>query len=117
MSNTLPTTPWHRFLAALLTTLLTPVNITVQTDMPIMSDSPKADIVLLRRAGERWNQAQRERLPDGIRDTSAHTVLIEFKATESLNQDKLIQLLAYGYFYRQSQQQKVSDIAQVLMVA
>ncbi len=117
MSDKPSNTLWHRLLGTLLTYLLTPVNITVQTDVPLMSDPPEVDIVLLRREGERWNQAQRERLPDGIRDSSAQTILIEFKATESFNLDKLLQIVAYGYFYRQNQKLAASAVGLVLLVS
>ena len=117
MSNKPSPTHWHRLLGTLLTYLLTPVNITVQTDVPVMTDPPEADIVLLRREGERWNQAQRARLPDGIRDTTAATILIEFKATESFNLDKLLQIVAYGYFYRQSQKLSDKEVGLVLLVS
>lgn len=80
---------WHRLLGALLTYILTSVNISVQTDVPIMTDPPEVDILLLRRYDRQWTQDQRLRLPDGIRDSPAHTILIEFKATESVNLDKL----------------------------
>jgi hypothetical protein len=118
VSDTKPTpTLWHRILAALLANLLTPVHITVQTDVPLMTDPPEADILLLRREGDHWTQAQKERLPDGIRDSQAGHILIEFKATESLNRDKLIQILAYGYFYRQTQKLNEKDVLRVLLVA
>lgn len=94
---------WHRLLGALLTYILTSVNISVQTDVPIMTDPPEVDILLLRRYDRQWTQDQRLRLPDGIRDSPAHTILIEFKATESVNLDKLRQITAYGHFYWQNQ--------------
>lgn len=115
--NGKPINHWHRLLAVLLTNLLTPVHVTVQTDVPLMTDRPKADILLLRREGDRWTEEQRARLPDGIRDHHAKHTLIEFKATESLNEDKLTQLLAYDYFYRQTQQLSVKAVAPVLLVA
>ncbi len=110
-------TLWHRLLATLLSNLLTPVNITVQTDVPLMTEPPEADILLLRREGDHWTEKQRARLPDGIRDHRARHILIEFKATESLNQDKLVQLLAYDYFYRRTQALSVKTVAPVLIVA
>lgn len=117
MSNKPTNTLWHRLLGTLLTYLLTPVNVTVQTDVPLMNDPPEADILLLRREGDRWNQAQRERLPDGIRDSAAATILIEFKATESFNLDKLLQIVAYGYFYRQNQKLSTGELGLVLLVS
>ncbi|MCL4867933.1 MAG: hypothetical protein KJ063_03105 [Anaerolineae bacterium] len=94
MSNPPDKTFWHRLLALLLTYILTPINIHVQTDVPVMGDPPEVDILLLRREGKQWTPEQRERLPDGIRDGSAHTVLVEFKATESINLDKLRHIIS-----------------------
>jgi hypothetical protein len=108
---------WHRLLGALLTYILTSVNISVQTDVPIMTEPPEVDILLLRRYGKQWTQEQRQRLPDGIRDSSAHTILIEFKATESVNLDKLRQITAYGHFYRQTQKLGSNEVALVLLAA
>ncbi|MBF0101794.1 MAG: hypothetical protein HQK77_12895 [Desulfobacterales bacterium] len=76
-------TQWHELLAAVLEALLTPLGIQVLTEFPIMSSPPKADIVILRREGKAWSDAQKERLPDGIRQRSASHILIEFKYTES----------------------------------
>jgi hypothetical protein len=117
MSKQPDKTLWHRLLAALLTYILTPVNIIVQTDVPIMTDPPEVDILLLRREGKEWTHEQRQRLPDGIRDGKAHTVLIEFKATESVNLSKLRQITAYGHFYEQSQRMRAREVDLVLLAA
>ncbi len=42
-------TQWHRILGALLELLLTRLGIIVQSEVQVMSDPPKVDIVLLRR--------------------------------------------------------------------
>ncbi len=42
-SNT-PKTRWHRLLGTLLEKLLSPVGVTVSTEVPIMSNPPQADI-------------------------------------------------------------------------
>ncbi len=57
----------------------------VKTRLRLMAESPEADILLLRRKHPCWTEAQRSLLPDGIRDTPADHILIEFKNTESLN--------------------------------
>jgi hypothetical protein len=42
-ANALPVrTPWHRILARLLELLLTPLGVTVQTELPVISDPPKS---------------------------------------------------------------------------
>ncbi len=93
-------TRWHRLLGKLLEELLTPVGVSVYTDFPIMSEPPKTDILLLTKDGRGWSEAQKERLPDGIRDSSAKHILVELKYTESVNDDALRQSLCYEYLYR-----------------
>ncbi len=82
---------------------LAPVEITVHIEVDLLGESPKADVLLLRREGEEWNAAQRARLPDGVRDSAAGHVLLEFKYTESVNETALAQAVAYDHFYRQAQ--------------
>jgi hypothetical protein len=101
---------WHRLLGAVLEALLTPVGISVQTEVPITSDPPRADILLLRRAGPTWTAEQRDRLPDGVRASSASHILLEFKYSESVNGAALLQALAYDYFYRQTQRLKATVV-------
>ncbi len=47
-----PKTDWHRLLARLLEELLTPVGITVNPEVPVMSEPPKVDILLLIKKNE-----------------------------------------------------------------
>lgn len=103
-------TQWHRLLGKHLELLLTPVGITVQTEPQVMSDPPKVDILLLRREGTAWTPAQASFLPDGIRQSRASHILIEFKFTESVNGQVMQQVIGYDYFYRQAQQLGDSDV-------
>jgi hypothetical protein len=89
----------HKLLGRVFEELLTPVNVTVETGLRIMAESPEADVLLIRRDQQRWTAAQRDLLPDGIRDTEADYVLIEFKYSESVNRDALFQALTYRYLY------------------
>ncbi len=100
-------TLWHRILGRILKFLLTPLGITVLTDVSVMTEPPEADILLLRRERGSWTPEQFERLPDGIRESTARHILIEFKATESLSKEALIQAAVYEYFYKRSQ--KLTD--------
>ncbi len=93
----------HQVLGRLLQLSLAPVEITVNVEVDLLGESPKADVLLLRREGEAWNAAQRARLPDGVRDNAAGHVLLEFKYTESINESAFAQAVAYDYFYRQAQ--------------
>jgi len=110
-------TQWHRILGALLELLLTRLGIIVQSEVQVMSDPPKVDIVLLRREGNRWSEEQLHLLCDGIRNTIAKHVLVEFKYSESLSIDALLQALGYHYFYRQSQSLSEAELQTFVMVA
>jgi len=96
-------TMWHRILGKLLELLLTSWGITVHTDFKLMSEPPRSDILLLRRTGRIWTDEQRARLPDGVRDTMAHHILLEFKYTESLTHRAMAKILGYDVFYKESQ--------------
>ncbi len=83
----------------------------------ILGKSPKVDILLQRREGAAWTDAQRARLPDGIRDSTAAHVLIEFKYAESVTEDGILQLLAYDLFYRQERNLSEEQTLPVLLSA
>ena len=100
----------HQLLGKLLEIVLTPVEITVETELQVMSEPPKADVLLLRRRGRQWSEAQRRLLPDGIRDRNARHHLLECKFTESFNELALQQALSYDYFYLQTQQLKRGEL-------
>ena len=110
-------TRWHRLLGAVLEELLTPVGISVLADFPVMSEPPEGDILLLRNKGIRWTEEQKARLPDGIRDSRAGHILIEFKYTESVTDQAFRQILAYDYFYRRSQKLKPDQVQSFLISA
>jgi len=110
-----PRTLWHRLLATLLEELLSPVGIQVYTDFPLLSKSPEADILLLRRDSPQWTTEQRLRLPDGIRDSSASQILIEFKYTESINEEAFLQTLSYDTIYKRAKLLKATDIQTFLV--
>ena len=59
--------------------VLTPVGIEVSTNVDVMGNPPEGDMLLLRRHGRHWSEEQKARLPDGIRDSDAGHILIEFK--------------------------------------
>ena len=97
-------TRWHRLLARLLEELLIPVGIEVHTELEVMAEPPKADILLLRRKHPRWTPEQLERLPDGIRDSNADHILLEFKYSESIGLSAFRQAVGYDYFYKDSKE-------------
>ena len=106
---------WHKLLGKVFEELLTPVDITVKTSLRIMAESPEADVLLIRRNQPGWTEAQRDLLPDGIRDTQADHVLIEFKYSESVNQDVLFQALSYRHLYLKVQKLKPERLHTVII--
>jgi hypothetical protein len=113
----IPPTPWHRLLGEVLEKLLTPVDLSVYTELAVMNLPPKADILIIRRKQAQWTTAQLERLPDGVRDSQASHILLEFKYTESLTAKASRQALAYDLFYKQAQELTDSDVQTVLLCA
>ncbi len=94
-------TQWHKLLGKLLKDLLSPVDLDVFTEFPLMTESPKVDVLLVRRKTPQWTEEQLALLPDGIRDTTATDIIIEFKYTESLNDEAIEQTLGYNHWYKQ----------------
>lgn len=116
-SSSPPKTRWHLLLGKLLEELLSPVDISVLTDFAVMSETPQADILLLRRASSPWTAMQQARLPDGIRHCQAGQILIEFKYTESFNEKALLQTLGYDTFYKRAKELTDSQVQSFLVVA
>ena len=98
---------WHAILARMLDELLSPFQIEIYTNLPIMTYPPEADIIIIRRKGEKWTSEQRELLFDGVRDTEAQYIILEFKYTESVNKKTFLQALIYDSLYKRSK--KLSD--------
>ena len=97
-------TLWHRLLGKELELALTPVGVTVLTEVQVSSNPPKADILLLRRHAGAWTAEQLPFLPDGVRDSQASHILIEFKYRETIQEETFQQAVGYDYFYQQGQQ-------------
>jgi len=110
-------TSWHRLLARLLELLLSPLKIEVHPDLSVMTNPPEVDILLLRRQSPNWTDAQRAFLPDGIRDSKASDILIEFKYTESFNKDALIQGIIYDTLYKQAKELADKEVQTVILSA
>ena len=110
-------TQWHELLGAFLKELLSPVNIHVETEAKVMTESPRIDILLLRRDEPEWTAEQLALLPDGIRDTKAASILLEFKYTESLNDDAIQQTLGYDLWYKQNKKLKNEQVQSFLLSA
>ncbi len=104
-------------LGTLLKDLLSPVNIQVEIEAKVMKELPRIDILLLRRTEPEWTDEQLALLPDGIRNTKATDLLLEFKYTESFNDDVLQQALAYDFFYKQFQKLNSDQLQSFLLLA
>ncbi|WP_193771248.1 DUF4351 domain-containing protein [Candidatus Magnetaquicoccus inordinatus] len=110
-------TSWHRLLAQMVEEPLTTVNIAVQTEVDVTSASPKADIILLRREGVGWTEEQKRWLADGMHDTTASNLLIEFKFTESLTNRICRQLLVYDHLYQEKQRLQRNELTSFLLLS
>ncbi len=78
-----------------------PLGIQVQTEVQLLPEPPRADIILLRRQGRTWTEEQWRHLADGLRDTDADRLLIEFKYSETFNDRVLKRLLLYDHLYQE----------------
>jgi len=112
------TIKWHTIFAAVLRELLTPLQIQVLDEFPLTGE---ADILLIQllEGQLHWTEEQRQVLPDGLRNSPAREVLVEFKYSQSLNEASFRQALAYDTLYRQQQdKQKLPATAiQTFMVS
>lgn len=111
-------TQWHHIFAALLQELLTPVGITVETNLPMSSTPPEIDIVLIRQQHDQpWTEEQRAYLPDGIRDSLANHVVLELKLTETVNKEAIEQALMYDIGYHRDKAKHETVIIQSFLVS
>ncbi len=101
MSESAPYTKWHTIFATMLRELLTPLQIKVLDEFTVTGE---VDIILIQLLkGEQWTEEQRQYLPDGLRDSRATHLLLEFKYTQSLEEASFRQAIAYDMLYRQLQ--------------
>ena len=100
MNQPEPKTYWHRLLGRLFELLFAAMPVSVKVDFNLMSEPPRSDVLLLRYEGATWTIEQLARLPDGVRDSRAHHILLELKYTESLNKRRIEKAHAYDILYR-----------------
>lgn len=103
-------TLWHRLLGDLLKLLLAPVGITVHIEQPLMSESPRVDILLLKRELTTWTAEQLLRVPDGLRSSLARHLILEFKYTESLTLLMMQKICGYLAMYQDKQKLEDEDV-------
>jgi len=102
-----PNTRWHIIFGRVLQELLTPLNIDVFLELPVMTTSPRVDVLLIRKIGNKWTKQQKEYLPDGVRQSKAKQILIEFKYSQSFSTSALIQTLSYDLYYKNTKKEKL----------
>jgi len=78
------------------------VNIDVKLEVKVMTEPPRADVLLIRRETPMWTPQQYALLPDGIRDTNASHIMLEFKYTQSIDTDGVLQAINNQRLYLQS---------------
>lgn len=106
---------WHELFASLLRQQLTPLQITVQTEFLVLTERPRGDVLLMRRETDEWTAEQLRYLPDGIRESHASDILIEFKATESLTRKGIRRAAIYDDFYQANQNKPPEAVHTVLI--
>jgi hypothetical protein len=111
-------TRWHELFGGVLEEVLGPVGVRVQTSVMVSTTSPEIDILLMRNQEHAtWTPEQRAHLPDGIRESRATHVVIEFKYTESVTDEALQTLIGYEVFYRRSHHLDEETVLAVLVSA
>jgi len=101
--------PWHRWFGNFFKIPLKPLGLEVHTGYEVMTGPPEAD-VLIRKRRKAWTRKQLKFLPDGIRESDAAHVVIEFKHSESVNEDAFFQTAGYRHFYKSSNRLKNEDM-------
>ncbi|EDN70616.1 hypothetical protein BGP_3981 [Beggiatoa sp. PS] len=110
-------TDWHLPFGESLEWDLTPVGVPIYPEALVMSKPPRVDVLILRQPETAWTAEQLERLPDGIRQSTASHILLEFKYTESISDNAVIQTLAYDFFYKNSKQLTMDEVQTFLISA
>jgi hypothetical protein len=77
---------------------MSPLGVVVNTEYKVMSDPPRVDILIIKKNSARWTDDQLKLIPDGIRDSTAKYIILEFKYTQSLSDKSFQQALGYDYF-------------------
>jgi hypothetical protein len=108
-------TDWHLPFGETLEWDWIPIGIPIYPEALVMSKPPRVDVLILRQPETAWTAKQLERLPDGIRQSTASHILLEFKYTESINNDVVVQTLAYDLFYRNSKQLTLAEVQTFLV--
>ena len=108
---------WHLAFAETLEWDLIPVGVHISPEKAVMSKPPRVDVLILRQQETAWDAKQLERLPDGMRQSTARQILLEFKYTQSIGDDAIIQALAYNLLYINYKKLKTDEVQTFLVSA
>ena len=108
---------WHQYFYYVLQELLTPVGLIVQSELRLGTYPPKIDVIIIRRETKHWTPEQLERLPDGVRHSKAPYILLEFKYTESFNENAIYQIAYYERSYRKTQKLSKKQVQSFLVIS
>ena len=97
--------------------LLGSVGIKVQTETPVMSRAPQADILLHRSKNGPFSEAQKACLCDGLRDSKAANLFIEVKISESVTEHGVKKVMGTDTCYRESKKLKENQLEAFMISA
>jgi hypothetical protein len=107
----------HLLFGKLFKAIMAPLGVVVSTEFKIMSDSPRADILIIKKRSGKWSQKQLKMIPDGIRESEARYIILEFKYTQSLSDKSFQQALGYDYFLGEHYHLKRNDFQTFIVSA
>ncbi|MEM7127631.1 MAG: hypothetical protein AAF702_14960 [Chloroflexota bacterium] len=110
-------TSWHPVLGRWFELTWIPSGLTILTETQPVSTPPKMDVLIIRRNTDKWTEEQLGLLPDGVRDSKAGHIILEFKFTESLTKDAFYQVMSYAYWYRITQKLSHEDVRAFILCA
>ncbi|MBF0451611.1 MAG: hypothetical protein HQK75_12970, partial [Candidatus Magnetomorum sp.] len=99
----------HLLFGKLFKAVMSPLGVIVNTEFSVMSDPPKVDILIIKKNAAKWTTNQLKLIPDGIRDSGAKHIILEFKYTQSLSEKSFQQALGYDYFFGEHYNLKRKD--------
>ena len=107
----------HQLFGKLFKAIMAPLGVLVSTEFKIMTDSPRADILIIKKKAGKWTPNQLKLIPDGIRESKAKYIILEFKNTQSLTDKTFQQALGYDYFFSESYQVHRKDLQTFIVCA
>ena len=100
----------HLLFGKLFKVVMSPLGVVVNTEYRVMSDPPRVDILIIKKNRARWTTSQLMLVPDGIRESQAKYIILEFKYSQSLSEKSFQQALGYDYFFGEHHSLKREDL-------